>query len=168
MIFHPNLEESIVNRTWLKEIRKYNGITIHDVYREYPDEKIDIEREQQLCEEHDRLVWQFPFYWYSSPPLLKKWQDMVLTRGWAYGTDGNKLHKKELMLAVSSGSGQEKYQAGGRNHYSMSELLKPFQATSNLIGTTYLPAFVFNGAYTAKEEDINLSAKQYIEILLKS
>ncbi|MDF7639407.1 NAD(P)H-dependent oxidoreductase [Lactobacillus sp. ESL0791] len=26
---------------------------------------------------------QFPFYWYSCPPLLKKWEDDVLEHGWA-------------------------------------------------------------------------------------
>ncbi|WP_396125955.1 NAD(P)H-dependent oxidoreductase [Brevibacillus laterosporus] len=25
-----------------------------------------------------------PFYWYSSPPLLKKWLDDIFTHGWAY------------------------------------------------------------------------------------
>lgn len=28
---------------------------------------------------------QHPFYWYSTPALLKEWQDLVLEHGWAYG-----------------------------------------------------------------------------------
>ncbi|MBM4763630.1 NAD(P)H-dependent oxidoreductase [Bacillus sp. B15-48] len=166
IVAHPHLETSVVNKTWVKELKKHSEITVSELYKKYPDERIDIEREQRLCEEHDRIVWQFPFYWYSSPPLLKKWIDEVLTRGWAYGSNGTKLHKKELILAVSSGSGKEKYQAGGRNHFSMSELLKPFQATSNLIGTKYLPAFVFNGAYTALQEEVQESAREYVNYIL--
>lgn len=166
IVAHPNIEESIMNRTWVGELKKHSEITVHELYKEYPDEKIDIEREQMLCEEHERIVWQFPFYWYSSPPLLKKWQDEVLTHGWAYGSEGNKLHNKELILAVSTGSAKERYQAGGRNQYSMSELLKPFQATSNLIGTKFLPAFIFNGTYTASEEQIKESAKAYVDYIL--
>jgi putative NADPH-quinone reductase len=165
IVAHPNIEESIVNRTWLGELKKHPAVTVHELYKQYPDEKIDIEREQRLCEEHDRIVWQFPFYWYSSPPLLKKWQDEVLTHGWAYGSNGNKLHNKELILAVSTGSPKERYQAGGRNNYSMSELLKPFQATSNLIGTKFLPAFIFNGTYTANDEEIIKSAKAYVDYI---
>ncbi|WP_050184359.1 NAD(P)H-dependent oxidoreductase [Domibacillus robiginosus] len=166
IVAHPNIENSLVNKAWIEELKKHSNITIHDLYGEYPDEQIDIENEQKLCEEHDRIIWQFPFYWYSSPPLLKKWQDEVLTHGWAYGQEGNKLHNKELILAVSTGSGQEKYQAGGRNHFSMSELLKPFQATSNLIGTKFLPAFIFNGSYTATADEIQDSAKRYVDYIL--
>ncbi|RBW68526.1 NAD(P)H-dependent oxidoreductase [Bacillus taeanensis] len=163
---HPNIENSTVNRTWIEELRKHPEITVHELYKQYPDEKIDVEREQKLCEEHDRIVWQFPFYWYSSPPLLKKWQDKVLTHGWAYGSNGNKLHHKELILAVTTGSAKERYQAGGRNQYSLSELLKPFQATSNLIGTRFLPAFIFNGTYTAMEDEIKESAEAYVNYIL--
>ncbi|MBT2734075.1 NAD(P)H-dependent oxidoreductase [Bacillus sp. ISL-7] len=166
IVAHPNIEESIMNRTWLGELMKHPNITVHELYKQYPDEIIEIEREQRLCEEHERIVWQFPFYWYSSPPLLKKWQDEVLTHGWAYGSKGNKLHNKELILAVSTGSAKERYQAGGRNQYSMSELLKPFQATSNLIGTKFLPAFIFNGTYTAIDEEIKESAKVYVNYIL--
>ncbi|KAA9031146.1 NAD(P)H-dependent oxidoreductase [Niallia endozanthoxylica] len=162
IVAHPNIEESVVNRTWLEELKKHPNITINELYKEYPDERIDVEREQRLCEEHDRIVWQFPFYWYSSPPLLKKWLDEVLTHNWAYGSKGDKLHGKELILAVSTGSAKERYQAGGRNQYSMSELLKPFQATSNLIGTKFLPAFIFNGTYTAIDEEIKESAQAYV------
>lgn len=166
IVAHPTIEKSVVNRTWLGELKKHPAITIHELYKQYPDGEIDIEREQRLCEEHDRIVWQFPFYWYSSPPLLKKWQDEVLTHDWAYGSNGTKLHHKELLLAVSTGSAKERYQAGGRNQFSMSELLKPFQATSNLIGTRFLPAFVFNGAYTSIDTEIEESAKEYANYIL--
>jgi putative NADPH-quinone reductase len=166
IVAHPNIEESTVNRIWIKELQKHPEITVHELYNHYPDEKIDIEKEQKLCEEHERIVWQFPFYWYSSPPLLKKWQDEVLTHGWAYGSNGDKLHNKELILSVTTGSAKDKYQAGGRNHYSMSELLKPFQATSNLIGTKFLPAFIFNGTYTATDKKIKDSAKAYANYIL--
>lgn len=98
---------------------------------------------------------------------LKKWQDLVLTYGWAFGSEGNALHGKELMLAVSTGSEAEKYQAGGANHYSISELLKPFQATSNLIGMKYLPPYVFYGVNDATAEDISLSAKRLAEYIQK-
>ncbi|MCY8243972.1 NAD(P)H-dependent oxidoreductase, partial [Bacillus haynesii] len=51
----------------------------------------------------------------------------------AYGTNGTALHGKEFMVAVSAGAPEEAYQAGGSNHYTISELLRPFQATSNFI-----------------------------------
>ncbi|AKO91653.1 NAD(P)H-dependent oxidoreductase [Priestia filamentosa] len=165
IIAHPAIEQSTVNKAWMEELKKHDNITVHELYQEYKEE-IDVKREQELCEAHDRIVWQFPFYWYSSPSLLKEWQDKVLTYGWAYGANGNALHGKELILAVTTGSGEEKYRAGGLNHYSMSELLKPFQATSNLIGTTFLPSYLFYGTSEATKEEIQKSAKEYAEYIL--
>ncbi|WP_028544467.1 NAD(P)H-dependent oxidoreductase [Paenibacillus taiwanensis] len=166
IVAHPDLESSVINRAWIEELRGHADVTVHDLYTNYPDEQIDVEREQRLCEQHDRIVMQFPFYWYSSPPLLKKWQDKVLTYGWAYGSGGDKLHHKELMLAVSTGGVEEKYRAGGTNQFTTSELLRPFQATSNLIGMTYLPAYLFYGTFEASAQDVRLSAEQYAKHIL--
>jgi putative NADPH-quinone reductase len=166
IVAHPNIKDSIVNRRWVEELKKHPEITIHELYHRYPDEVIDVEQEQMLLLLHDRIVLQFPFYWYSSPPLLKKWMDTVLTYGWAYGTNGDKLHGKELLLAISTGAPSEAYQAGGRNHFTISELAKPFQATSNLIGTTFLPSFVLNGTRNLSDEVIAKSAEQYAKAVL--
>lgn len=68
---HPHMETSVVNKAWAEELSKHDNITVRDLYKEYPDEAIDVAKEQQLCEEYDRIVFQFPLYWYSSPPLLK-------------------------------------------------------------------------------------------------
>ena len=57
----------------------------------------DVEREQ----DHDRITYQFPMYWYSVTPLLKKWLDDVLTDGFAYGSTGNKLEGKDPQVIVS-------------------------------------------------------------------
>lgn len=77
-------------------MEKQEGVTVHRVYEAYPEEKIDVATEQKLLTEHDRIVLQFPFYWYSSPSLLKQWEDDVLTYGWALGNKGDKLHGREL------------------------------------------------------------------------
>ncbi|WP_017813263.1 NAD(P)H-dependent oxidoreductase [Paenibacillus shenyangensis] len=163
IVAHPNLEQSKVNKRWVEELKGQPDVTIHDLYEAYPDEQIDVAREQQLMMEHDRIVFQFPFYWYSTPPLLKKWQDHVLTYGWAYGSEGNKLHGKELLLAISTGSPQEAYHPDGMNQYTMEELLKPFHATSNLIGIQLLPYFIQHNAMSITDEDLNVSAREYVQ-----
>ncbi|MFN2744368.1 MULTISPECIES: NAD(P)H-dependent oxidoreductase [Bacillus] len=168
MAFHPDMEQSIVNKALAKGLQDEPVVTFRDMYKEYPDEMIDVEKEQRLCEEHDRIVFQFPLYWYSSPPLLKKWLDHVLLYGWAYGTNGTALRGKEFMVAISAGAPEEAYQAGGSNHYSISELLRPFQATSNFISATYLPPYVFYGAGSTGESELAESAKTYRDHLLKS
>lgn len=159
IVAHPNLEQSKVNRTWMSRLQQEENITVHNLYAHYPNFKIDVEKEQQLLLDHDRIVLQFPFYWYSTPALLKQWQDVVLTYGFAYGSEGNKLHGKEFMLAISSGGPAEAYQAGGYNHYSMSELTRPLQATANLSGMHFLPSYLLQGMMTLNEEKLQESTE---------
>lgn len=167
IVAHPNLDQSRINKCWVQELEKHDQITVHKLYDEYPNFAIDVEREQELLLEHDRIVLQFPLYWYSSPALLKKWQDEVLTYGFAYGSQGTKLHGKQLGLAISIGGPQDSYQAGGFNHYTISELTKPFQATSNFAGTKFLPTFTLYGANQVSDEDLEQSAKDYAAYVLK-
>ncbi len=159
---HPNLDNSRVNLRWLKELENNQDITVHVLSREYPDEKFDIEREKALLLKHERIVFQFPLYWYGSPAILKRWQESVLEYGWAYGPGGDKLKDKEFLMAVSTGGPASSYQAGGYNYYTISELLRPFQAMCNLIGGRYLPAYVFYGARTASEDLVDASASEYL------
>ena len=165
ILAHPNIEASRVNRRLIEEVRKHSEITVHELYSSYPDWVIDVPREQVLLESHDRIVFQFPLYWYSTPPLLKKWQDDVLTYGWAYGSQGKKLQGKELLIATSIGGRQEVYQAGGSNHFTMSEILRPLHATANMCKMTYLPAFVVDGA--SDEKQLTEAALRYVNLILK-
>lgn len=165
---HPNLSNSVINKMWIDRLHQEKDITVHDLYTEYPDGRINVEREQQLLLEHDRIVFQFPFYWYSSPSLLKEWQDVVLTYGWAYGSEGTKLHGKEFVLAISTGGPEAAYQAGGYNQYSMSELTKPFQATANLTGMRFLPSFITQGVRFLTDAQIRESAEELVRHLKAS
>lgn len=74
---HPRLEKSRANRALLDRMPRHAGITFHDLYEHYPDFNIDIRREQALLEKHDIVVLHHPFYWYSVPPLLKQYFDLV-------------------------------------------------------------------------------------------
>ena len=99
LVFHPHLEKSQVNRKLMDAANETGDVTVVDEYAAYPDFKINVEHEQELIETHDRIVLQFPFYWYSSPALLKEWEDEVITAGWAYG-GGHALKGKELKLKM--------------------------------------------------------------------
>jgi glutathione-regulated potassium-efflux system ancillary protein KefG len=163
LLAHPHLENSRLNKRLLTELEKHPEITVHPLYSQYPDWKIDVPKEQALVLAHDRIVFQFPLYWYSVPPLLKKWQDDVLTYGWAYGSQGKALHGKELMIATSIGGDLSVYQAGGKNHYSISEILRPLQATANICGMNYAPAFVTEGR--SDDQTIEKRAHEYLQRL---
>jgi glutathione-regulated potassium-efflux system ancillary protein KefG len=143
---HPMLERSRVNRTLLEGIRDLPGVTIHDLYERYPTLAIDVEHEQRLLLDHDVVVLQHPFYWYSAPAIMKEWLDLVLELGWAYGPGGTKLRGKIMWNAVTTGGGHDAYHRDGYNRFTMRELLTPFDQTAHLCGMKYLAPFVVHGA----------------------
>jgi putative NADPH-quinone reductase len=167
ILAHPNLENSRVNQRWKEELLLYpNDITLHEIYKEYPDWNIDVSREQNLMEAYDHVIFQFPLYWYSYPPLLKKWFDDVLAYGWAYGSNGNKLNGKKLGLALSIGDKKENYQPAGSVSFTVDEVIAPFNASAKHVGAEALPYFaVFGASFQASDEEINTSAKEYIEYI---
>lgn len=168
LIFHPNLTASRANRRLTEEMEKQADVTVHRVYEAYRDEKIDVTAEQRLLEEHDRIILQFPFYWYSTPSLLKKWEDEVLMYGWAFGSEGDKLHGKELLIAITTGAAHEDYSLEGSAVYTVPELLRPLQATSNLIGTRYMTPYVLGGVMQLSDEELEKRAKDYVAYALNS
>jgi len=162
IVTHPNIETSRVNRTWLEELKKHSDITIHELYKTYPDENVDMAKEQQLIEAHDRIVFQFPVFWYSAPSLLKKWFDSVLQYGWAYGPDGSKTAGKEFGVAISTYGSAESYQQDGFNRFTLEEILRPFEATTHFISGTYLPHFAVSDVSNLTDERLAQSTKDYV------
>jgi glutathione-regulated potassium-efflux system ancillary protein KefG len=104
---------------------------------------------------------QHPFYWYSTPPLVKQWEDLVLEHGWAYGTGGTALHGKRLLSAISAGGPQRAYCAEGYNRFSVRQLLAPLEQTARLCGMEYLPPFVVFGTHGLEDERIRSAAAEY-------
>jgi putative NADPH-quinone reductase len=168
VIIHPNLKDSIINKRWIEELKKYpKDYTLHDIYQLYPDEKIDVEKEQQLIEKYDKIIFQFPFYWFNCPPFFKKWLDEVLTHGWAYGRNSEyKLAGKKVALAITAGIDKEDYRSEGRYKYTLGQLTSPFEVTFGYIRADYKPHFAFYGAeYHVTKNKIEKSARDYIAFL---
>ncbi len=167
ILAHPNIAASKVNRLWKKALEEYpDQITIHELYIQYKNWEIDVPKEQALLESYEHIILQFPLYWYSYPPLLKKWLDDVLTHGWAYGSQGHKLKNKKFSLALSIGDKKENYQSSGPISFTVDELIAPFKASLTHVGAQYLPYFaIFGISYQATEFDIQQSAKDYIDYI---
>lgn len=158
---HPNLDASRVNSSLARAATQVDGVGIRHLYALYPDGTIDVVAEQKAAMEADRIVWQFPMYWFSIPPLLKAWMDDVLTYGWAYGTNGTALQGKELLIAVSTGARAEQYRHDEGARFTVNELLAPLRATSNLIGTRLLNPFVTCGALSITDEELLVATQAY-------
>lgn len=164
---HPALEKSRVQKNLLKAAYSNEDVTVHDLYEQYPDFLIDVEYEQDMLVEHDVILFQHPFYWYSAPPMIKEWQDLVLEYGFAYGTSGNALRGKVLANVISAGGSRVSYSTHGHNRFTMNELLRPFEQTANLCGMTYLPPFVVHRTHDMPRETIDENAERYRQLLWK-
>ncbi len=162
---HPLLEKSRVQIQLLRQAKLIKGITINDLYEYYPDFDVQVAREQQLLLSHDFIILQFPFYWYSSPSMLKQWFDLVLEHGWAYGTKGDKLKGKWLMCAISCGGSEQAYQPDGRNRYTIRQMLAPVEQTARLCQMEFLPPFVVYGTHKLQDSDIDMHALQYAQVI---
>jgi len=149
---HPSQHRSEINLPLIKASSNLEAVTVVDLYAEYPDYCIDIDREQQRLREHDVIVFMFPLYWYSTPAILKEWQDLVLEYGFAYGHDGAAAHGKTLLCAITAGGTENAYETNGYNHYSIRELLRPIEQTATLCGISYLPSYALFGSRTALED----------------
>ncbi|MES2486785.1 MAG: NAD(P)H-dependent oxidoreductase [Bacteroidota bacterium] len=145
---HPLFEKSNANGALINNIPDSPNITLHDLYQEYPDFDVDIKREQELLLLHDIIIWHHPMYWYSCPPLLKQWIDLVLEHGWAYGHEGFALKGKLLMQAVTTGGKKDNYCASGRDRFTIPQLLEPFCQTAKVCNMQYLPPFVVHGTHS--------------------
>ena len=139
---HPGHKHSHANKVMVAEARKVDGITFVDLYAEYPRFEIDIDREQHRLLEHDVILFQFPLFWYSSPSLVKEWEDLVLEHGFAYGSGGDKLTGKRLMLAVTAAGPEDAYTVEGYQHYPIRTFLTPFECTATLCHMTFTPPYV--------------------------
>jgi glutathione-regulated potassium-efflux system ancillary protein KefG len=164
---HPRLERSVNNQLLVRHIPETPEITFHDLYEKYADFNINLEYEKKLLLNHDIVVFQHPFYWYSYPPLLKQWIDIVLEFGWAYGPGGEALKGKILFCAITTGGQRAAYSRDGHNRFTINELLAPVNQTASLCKMIYLPPFVVHGTHRISPDDLQKEAASYGLLLKK-
>jgi glutathione-regulated potassium-efflux system ancillary protein KefG len=164
---HPRFEKSKTNRALLKNIEQQEGITLNDLYEQYPDFNIDVAREKELLLAHQVIIWHHPFYMYSAPALLKQWIDLVLEYGWAHGRGGDFLKNKIIFNVLTSGGTREVYAAGGYNRYTIREFLVPFEQTALLCKMIYLPPFAVQGTHLLTDEALQCHVDLYHTLLAR-
>ena len=133
VLAHPEYEDSNTQQFLIASTKNLEDVSI----RYLDEEKIDKREEKELLKEADRIIFQFPMYWYSAPFLLKRWLDEVFDDSLI----ANGLKKKELGLVVTMGLSQEDFAAGRSEKFTLSEIFRPFEALANNCQMTYLPIF---------------------------
>ena len=162
---HPRFEKSRTNRALLENIDQIEGVTINDLYEQYPEFNIDTDREKELLLAHQIIIWHHPFYMYSAPALLKQWIDLVLEHGWAHGRSGDNLKNKIIFNVITSGGTREVYAADAFNRFTMREFLVPFEQTATLCKMIYLPPFAVQGTHLLNAEALQFHVTMYHTLL---
>ncbi|WP_009478475.1 NAD(P)H-dependent oxidoreductase [Rhodococcus sp. JVH1] len=168
IVGHPNLATSRHNAALVAAIGDLDHVTVHDLYRAYPDFRIDVAAEQALVESHEVVIFQHPVHWYNLPPLVRQWQDDVLTHGWAFAYDGTTTATagKKALVAVTCGGSLEDYSLQGRNRHEVDVYLSNWISTLMLCQFDIQESFQVHGAgYGISDDELNLAAKRYRELV---
>lgn len=162
---HPLYEKSRVNQIINNYIPDSEYITFNDLYEEYPDFEIDTNREQDLILNHDIIIWQHPFYWYSCPALLKQWMDMVLHFETENDLDIHQLKGKAVFQVMSIGPQNHSYLDNRPDDRDTLDYLLPFQKTVEFSNMQYLPPYMVRIDKMNSLVDIHKKGRNYGYIL---
>ena len=165
---HPYSQRSNANTQLLNVISKRDDILINDLYQKYPDFHINIQAEQKLLAAAKLIVFQFPLYWYNVPALLKQWQEVVLSKGFAFGKNDQerKLSGKPCLAVITTGHKQQSYQTRGYDNYSLEEFLRPLEQMACHCKMRYHSPLVVYQAHHASNEELNQLATIYEQRIL--
>ena len=170
LLFHPDLTRSKANLAMARAAGTLPGVEVVDMTAVAPDGfdlSRDGETEAARLLAADRIVLQFPMQWYSTPPLLKAWQDAVLTRMFylEYEAEGRHLEGRSLMIATTAGNTPEAYRHGGANLMPMADLLAPLRTTAHRCGLVWAEPFVVYRADKLTPEELDATAADYCAAL---
>ena len=155
ILSHPNYKDSFANKTIITKLSSLiPEIEIDHIDSLYPDEKIDIKKEQDKLIKSDIIIFQFPMFWHNRPHLLSKWFEDVYQYGFVYGSKGDKLKNKKIIISITLGNTLDFF----KDEISLDNLLSPFKASAKYTQQ------IFCG-YVATDKIIN-NIKENNELLI--
>jgi putative NADPH-quinone reductase len=168
LVFHPDYARSHANRALADAIGTSQDVEIVEMGGLYLKGDIDVDVEVARLLTVDRLVLQFPVQWYSTPPLLKAWQDTVLTRMYYMraAEEGERLRGLPVMIAATAGNDPSAYTAEGINLFPLEELLTPLRATANRCFWRWEEPFLIYRANKASADELALAGRHYAKRLM--
>lgn len=165
VVAHPALEKSRNNIRLMKAAAAVDQVQVRDLYELYPRFYINTQKEQEYLEQHDVIILQHPFYWYSIPALMKQYLDTVFTHGWAYGKGVNKLKDKIIFNAITTSGTRESYSEEEHNRFPLASYLVPVNQLAFVCKMRYLPPFVMHESGKADASASSLHAKHFKTLL---
>lgn len=162
--------------------RNFTSTKDPDYYRQQTEEAYanevngfapDILAELEKLDWCDVLIFQFPFWWFSIPAILKGWVDRVFALGRAYGGgkwyDNGVFQGKKAMLSLTTGGGEGAefmYSETGLNGNIHNILFPINHGIFRYVGFDVLPPFIAWGVSRASDEQRQAYLEAYQQRLL--
>lgn len=163
LFFHPDPAGSKANAALLAAARRLPGVEVADMTGLHPDGGFDTDAEVRRLHGAERLVLQFPVQWYSTPPLLKAWQDAVLSRMfYARPDEGERLRGLPVLVTATAGNVLEAYGPSGVNLYPLEELLRPLEATAHRCGLAWTRPHLLFRANRLSAAELDAAGEAYV------
>ena len=167
VISHPTIQTSSSQQFFLATLKGEEAVTVRhldEVWSEAKPHFTKSDEEKALVDSSaERLILQFPMYWYQAPSVMKEWIDTVMSKSAPFTKQ-----IKELGIVVTLGVKEEAFRAGGKEQFTLPELLRPFQALANAMGWTYLPIFEVHQFDYKTEEAKQALLVEYLQYVTKA
>lgn len=163
LLSHPGYGQSRANRALANAASALPGVEVAHLEGLYPGGDIDVDAEVARLIAAERVVLQFPVQWYSTPPLLKAWQDAVLSRMFYVNpeSEGRLIAGRPALVAATAGNRPSAYAPDGVNLFPLAELLRPLHATANRCGLRWQEPFLVYEAKSASDDALRDAAGRY-------
>jgi putative NADPH-quinone reductase len=164
IVSHPHIEKSTTQSFFKESAAALNDVVWHPLVAS----EMDIAVERRILLAADRVVLEFPLYWYSAPASLWQWFDEVWVRGVVYDEQGGLLRGKSLGLVVNYGQSPQAFGLAGQNGLSVTDALKPFVGIANRTGMTLLPPILvpqFERLTEDARAELMVKYQQYLSLM---
>ncbi len=157
---HSNPNDSKINKRIKETLKDQEHIIYKDIKSLYENFDFDVAKEQGDLVNVDKVIFQFPLYWFTAPSILKQWTDEVFTYGFAFTYDKNgtwktlKLQDKQFQMIVTIGASEEEYEQMG---VKVKECLTSYSVTAYSLGMKELDPFLLYGVDSIKYSDTQLN-----------
>lgn len=143
IVSHPVIQSSSMQQFLMETVTscKEEVVVRHidTILKQNNTGHFDKQVELAVIQEANRIIFQFPFYWYSCPAVMKQWIDEVMDHKLI-----QQFGRKQFGIVTAVGVSKDKYVAGGREQFTIDELLRPFQALACTMGWEYLPVMAIH------------------------
>jgi len=168
LLAHADFGNSRANSALLRGVADVPGLEMTQLYELYPDGRIDVPAERERLLRATRLVFQFPLQWYSTPALLKQWEDVVLTPLFYFEPEiAAATAGLPLFAATTTGGPPASYRPGDTT-MTIDELFAPLKATARKCGWRWQKPFAVHDVRNLDDASLIRAGEDYRSALLST